>query len=116
MQDIHRFSLFSLFKVITQLILYLGAMFLPVSSFGQTSAHELAWFGLALPPAFQPHSVPVIIGDRGPVPALVPEGEQSHKDLTGQRIQGDLETIVGFSRNSREQREVGEASKDQINP
>lgn len=67
-----------------------------------------AWFGLALPPGLQPHVPPAIIGDRRPVPAIVPVGEERYHDLEGAAIRDDLETIVGFSRASRSRREVGD--------
>ena len=74
----------------------------------QASSDPGAWFGLPLPPGLQPHMAPAIIGDRGPVPAIVPAGEEGHRELEGARIQRDLATIVAFSRRSRERREVGD--------
>ena len=65
------------------------------------------WFGVPLPPVFEPHIAPATIGDRGPAPAVVPSGEGEYLELTGAAIRADLETIVGFSRESRERREIG---------
>lgn len=72
------------------------------------SAPEGPWFGVTLPPAFVPHTAPVLIGERGPAPAVVPPGEEGYRHLVGETIRRDLETIVGFSRESREEREIGE--------
>lgn len=65
------------------------------------------WFGLPLPPPFEIDGLPAIVGDRGPVPALVPQGEEQWDEFSGARIWQDLEQIVGFSHRSREQREIG---------
>ena len=73
----------------------------------QTPATEGPWFGVPLPPAFEPHVAPAIVGNRGPAPAIVPPGEGEYLDLTGAAIRADLETIVQFSRESRERREIG---------
>ena len=73
----------------------------------QTPAAGAPWFGVPLPPVFEPHVAPAIIGARGPAPALVPAGEGEYLELTGAAIRADLETIVGFSRESRERREIG---------
>ena len=78
------------------------------ASAAQIDPGQDAWFGLPLPPGLQPHTPPAIIGDRGPVPATVPRGEEGHRELEGARIQRDLETIVAFSRQSRQRREVGD--------
>lgn len=75
---------------------------------GQDAPGGDAWFGLPLPPGLEPHAPAAVIGDRGPVPAAVPPGEESYRELEGGRIRRDLDTIVGFSRQSRERREIGE--------
>ncbi len=64
------------------------------------------WFGVMLPPGFAPHALQVI-NARAAAPAVVPEGESQYRELAGSAIQADLETIVGFSRESEETREVG---------
>lgn len=66
-----------------------------------------AWFGLPLPPKMTPHSLPAIIGDRPPVPAVVPEGEAGFGELRGERLLRDLRDIVDFSVRSLESRELG---------
>jgi hypothetical protein len=65
------------------------------------------WFGVPLPPGLTPHTLEVI-AERGAAPAVVPRGEEQYGELAGARILADLETIVGFSRESRTSREVGE--------
>lgn len=62
------------------------------------------WFGLPLPPA--PGQEPaVMVGDRAPRPAVF--AEAGPPELTGAAIRRDLETIVGFSKESRAAREFG---------
>jgi hypothetical protein len=74
----------------------------------QTPASS-AWFGVKAPPPFEPHTSPVILGeDYGPRPALIPPGEERFPELTGASIRRDVARIVGFSRESRESREVGD--------
>lgn len=65
------------------------------------------WFGVPLPPGFEPHTPPVLLGDRGPAPARVPPGEEDRPALEGEAMRDDLEAIVGFSRESRTRQEVG---------
>ncbi|MEQ8313384.1 MAG: M28 family peptidase [Gammaproteobacteria bacterium] len=65
------------------------------------------WFGLDLPPGLTPHSTPVAMGARGPAPAVVPPGEEDYLHLRGERIIEDVERIVGFSRQSLAERELG---------
>ena len=63
------------------------------------------WFGLPLPPA--PGKEPaVIVGDRTPRPVTFAADPQS-PELTGAALRRDLETIVGFSKESRATREIG---------
>lgn len=58
------------------------------------------WFGLPLPPP--PGAEPaVIVGTRAPRPVTLPPGEAASPELSGAAIRADLETIVGFSRESR---------------
>jgi hypothetical protein len=66
------------------------------------------WFGLPLPPAFVPHTLPALTGDRQPVPATVPDGEDIYPELEGLRIRQDLESIVAFSHESRRVQEIGD--------
>lgn len=66
-----------------------------------------AWFGLPLPPPMTPHSLPAIIGDRPPVPAVVPADEAAFGELRGERLLRDLREIIDFSVQSLESRELG---------
>jgi hypothetical protein len=67
-----------------------------------------AWFGVTPSSGFQPGVPPVILGkDYGPRPATIPAGEEGFASLKGDAIRRDLETIVGFSKWSRETKEVG---------
>lgn len=67
---------------------------------------EGPWFGVRLPPKMG--QVPaVVVGDRGVRPVTVPAGEQQHRELEGAAIRADLETIVGFAKESRTTREIG---------
>ena len=67
-----------------------------------------AWFGVTPSPGFKPDVVPVIMGtDYGPRPATVPAGEETFSSLKGDAIRRDLQTIVDFSKWSRETKEVG---------
>jgi hypothetical protein len=64
------------------------------------------WFGIHLPP--RPGEVPaVVVGPRAPRPVTVPSDEPPAPDLAGTAIRKDLQTIVGFSVESRTGREVG---------
>jgi len=64
------------------------------------------WFGVKLPPKLS--AVPaVVVGDRGTRPAIVPQGEASFHEFDGATIRKDLETIVGFSKESRAAKEIG---------
>lgn len=68
---------------------------------------EAPWFGLPLPPPFSSEGVPAITGERDPVPARVPQGEEAWVEFEGARLWQDLEKIVAFSHASRDQREIG---------
>lgn len=64
------------------------------------------WLGVPLPP--RRGGVPaVLVGPRGVRPATVPPGEAKHRELEGVAIRADLETIVAFSKASRDSREIG---------
>src|SRR5262245_52180078 len=64
------------------------------------------WFDVPLPPKLS--GVPaVIVGDRGVRPAIVPQGESSYREFDGKAIRADLETIVGFSKESKATHEIG---------
>lgn len=66
-----------------------------------------AWFGVPLPPGFEPHAVQVL-SERPAAPAVVPRGESEWGELDGEVIRDHLEEIVAFSIESRESREIGE--------
>src|SRR5690554_2936461 len=81
-----------------RLLASLALAFLPLTAVSQSG--DDAWYGLPLPPDFEAHTLPAIIGTRGPAPAVVPEGESGFTELAGERLYQDLETIVDFSRQS----------------
>ena len=64
-----------------------------------------AWFGLTLPQP--PTAAPAVkVGTRPPRPAeSVDEGDGS--ELRGDVIKRDVETIVGFARDSQQSKEIG---------
>jgi hypothetical protein len=62
------------------------------------------WFGVALPPKMGAEPA-VLVGERAPRP--VQFAEASPAELQGARIRKDVDTIVGFSKKSRESREIG---------
>jgi hypothetical protein len=64
------------------------------------------WFGLHLPRP-SGDAPAVIAGPRGPRPVIVPHGDPAAPELAAAAIRADLDTIVGFARESREQREIG---------
>jgi len=85
-----------------------GLVALSCSSLGLAQNPDSGpWFGLDLPPELEPHVSPAIIGNRGPAPAVVPEGEAGFSELQGERISRDLRNIVNFSVQSRQSRELG---------
>ena len=75
---------------------------------GQTSDADAPWYGAPLPPGFQAHQAPVVLGDRPPEPARVPQGEDRFPHLDGETMEADVQTIVDFARASRERKEVGD--------
>lgn len=85
----------------------LASLGMPVATHAQAAAAQ-SWFGIPLPPGLEEHAAPVLIGSRGPAPAVVPAGEESHEELQGAKIASYLETIVGFSKRSREVQEIGD--------
>jgi len=78
---------------------------LATSAVGQSGSGP--WFGLPLPPGFEPHALQVI-SVRGAAPAAVPPGEGDFRELTGPALRSHLEAIVDFSRRSRAEKEIGE--------
>jgi hypothetical protein len=69
-------------------------------------AKDGPWFGLPLPPPLGKEPA-VIVGDRAPRPVTLPAGEPPSPELVGTAIRADLETIVGFAKESRASREIG---------
>jgi hypothetical protein len=89
-------------------LLMAAATAFPDQSPSAQTPKTTAWFGVTPAPGFQPDVPPVILGtDYGPRPAAVPAGEEGHTSLKGDAIRRDLAAIVGFSKWSRETREVG---------
>ena len=92
-------------------VFLLLAVLAPANPGAQTRARSVEpaskpWFGVPLPP--KRGEVPaVLVGDRGTRPALVPTGEATFREFDGKGIRADLETIVGFSNESRTTKEVG---------
>ena len=83
-----------------------GLVFLKVASTA-VAQDQQPWFGVQFPPPLSPNSIPVALGVRGPAPAVVPSGELEHNELRGERIFEDVERIVQFSWQSREEEELG---------
>ena len=74
-----------------------------VPAWTQTPAAPAPWFGLTLPRP--PSAAPAVkVGARPPRPA---EALAKADELNGGAIKRDVETIVGFARESRRSREVG---------
>ena len=63
------------------LLVPLLSLALAQAGLAQVPLGEAPWFGLPLPPGFEPHVSPAIIGDRGPVPATVPQGEEAYAEF-----------------------------------
>lgn len=97
----------AIFHSLISTSLLLAAILAPVTTHAQVASDDAPWFGVMLPPPFQVHTLPAIVGDRGPVPAMVPEGEEGFRELEGAVIWKDLERVVGFSKQSRAEREIG---------
>src|SRR3989338_6864269 len=87
--------------------LLLAAILSPIIVHAQAAIDDAPWFGVMLPPPFQVHTLPAIVGDRGPVPAMVPEGEEGFSEFEGAVIWEDLERVVELSKQSRAEREIG---------
>ena len=72
---------------------------------GTSRRTEGPWFGVALPPA--PDAAPaVVVGTRTPRPVALAADPRS-PELSSAALVRDLETIVGFSKRSRADREIG---------
>lgn len=65
-----------------------------------------AWMGVPLPAGLgDPHRPILDVTKAAPPAAVVPAGEEGHRDLAGAVIRKDLEAIVGFARADRERGE-----------
>ena len=65
-------------------------------------APSSGWFGVPLPRGLSdPHRPILDVSALAPAPAIVPAGEEAHRDLTGALIRKDLEAIVGISKADR---------------
>jgi hypothetical protein len=81
-------------KYIPALLILFGALPQAQSSTG--------WYGTWLPAGLgDPHRPVVDLRGVTAPPPRVPGGEESYSDLAGARIRRDLETVIGFSRQSR---------------
>ena len=83
-------------------LLAIGAAVLGSSHVAMAQAPSTGWFGVPLPAGLgDPHRPILDVSTLQPLPATVPPGEDSNRDLTGATIRKDLEAIVGFSRADR---------------
>ncbi|MDP1929990.1 MAG: M28 family peptidase [Gammaproteobacteria bacterium] len=96
-----------LLKSLVPTSMLLIAMLSQLAAHAQTTGSDAPWFGVMLPPPFQVHTLPAIVGDRGPVPAMVPAGEEGFTEFDGEVIWEDLVRVVEFSKQSRAEREIG---------
>jgi hypothetical protein len=68
----------------------------------QVSPRAPAWFGLALPPGLgDPHKPVVNVSTATPPSVVLPAGEPRVAEFEGAAIRKDLESIIGFSKESR---------------
>lgn len=74
----------------------------------QTPDADASWFGVPLPPGFETHQAPVVLGDRPPEPARVPPGEERFPHLDGAAMEADMRTLVSYALESRERKEIGD--------
>lgn len=95
------------FGAVSRLVLPVVVSVIAVSSIAPASAQApaggAAWFGLAPPPGLgDPHRSAIPIdAELAVAPAVVPSGEEINTALRGDAILRDVETIVGFSKQSR---------------
>jgi hypothetical protein len=64
------------------------------------------WFGAPLPPAVGAEPA-VVVGNRAPRPVRVPTGAPEGPEFAAANLRADLNTIVGFSKESRAVKEIG---------
>ena len=84
----------------------LAALLFSNMSIGQEKESSAPWLGVALPPALGSEPA-VIVGNRAARAAIFASDTKRFSDLQGEAIRKDVETIVGFSNESRAARELG---------
>src|SRR5262245_27546167 len=86
------------------------ALLIPLVAFSQTpraASTDGPWFGVHLPPTFGAEPA-VMVGERPARPFVLPKDAKAQPEFAATRLRSDLETMVGFSKDSRTQREVGQ--------
>ena len=73
---------------------------------GRGAGQQGPWFGVMLPPPLGKDPA-VIVGERPPRPFVMPQGEPAAPELAGSLVRADVETIVGFAKESRRTKEFG---------
>src|SRR6185436_304135 len=67
-----------------------------------SSPASAAWFGVHLPAGLgDPHKPILDVSSATPASAVVPPGEEGHRELTGPAVRRHLEAIVGIARADR---------------
>jgi hypothetical protein len=64
------------------------------------------WFGLPLPPRMSAEAA-VKVGERPARPVALPAGEKATPELNGATLKADVDTIVGFAKQSKSSKEMG---------
>ena len=83
-----------------RLPVFMAAIATIALSIGVTA--QSPWFGVPLPAGLSdPHRPILDVSALKPAPAIVPAGEEAHRDLTGALIRKDLEAIVAYSKADR---------------
>jgi hypothetical protein len=78
----------------------------PIAQRPPTASGRGPWFGLTLPPPMS--AAPAVrVGDRAPRSVSLPPGEADDPGFRATALKADVETIVAFSRDSRDRREMG---------
>lgn len=77
-----------------------------LASICSSVAEQTEWFGLPLPPPLDIET-PVLISSRPIAPAQFSPDQKQYQELLGHQILNDVSTIVGFSYQSRINKEVG---------
>lgn len=86
----------------TRLVLRILAAACVTAATIHAQAPATQWFGVPLPAGLgDPHRPILDLSNARPGAALVPSGEEGHRDLAGLAIRRDLEAIVGFAKSDR---------------